>query len=61
MIKHDKKGFIPTSALFSSSGILNIVALSQQQQLQQNGFANALNPMSGLNPFMPFQSGGMNN
>ena len=37
-----------------------MVALSQQQ-MQQNGFANPMNPMSGLNPFMPFHSGDMNN
>ena len=61
MIKHDKSGFIPAPPLFSSSGILNMVALSHQQQLQANGFPNLMNPMSGLNPFMPFGSGQMNN
>ena len=55
MIKHEKSGFIPTAPLFSSSGILNMVAFSQQQ-LQQQGLQNLMNPMSGLNPFMPLRN-----
>lgn len=55
MIKHERSGFIPTPPMFSSSGIMNMVVRSHQQQ----GYM-AVNPLSGLNPFMAGRSGQMN-
>ena len=47
MIKHDKNGFI-SAPLFNENGVLNITALSQQQQ--ENGILGQIT--EGLNPFI---------